>query len=126
MIVDDDKFIIASIERSLHGQKNWQVDTFSDPIEALRQAEKNKYDLFLSDYMMPAMDGLSFLEKINSLQPDSIRLMLSGEDSCELDITAKEKANVFSYVMKPVQKKDLIEKINDALLFFENSQKRAS
>ena len=119
MALDDDKFILASLKRTLRKEKSWQVETYSDPTVALENARDQHYDLFLSDYHMPGIDGIEFLTRIKSLQPSSIRIILSGQDCLDLVQQAIKKAGIYSFVSKPVQQHELIAVINKALEFYE-------
>ena len=122
LALDDDKFILASLQRSLRNEKNWQVETFNDPFDALEHASHQHYDLFLSDYQMMGIDGIEFLARIKSLQPASVRIILSGQDSNELISKAINEAGVYSVVCKPVQQHELIATINLALKDYEMKQ----
>ena len=122
LALDDDKFILASLQRSLRKEKNWQVETFNDPLEALEHAHHQQYDLFLSDYQMPGLDGIEFLAKIKTLQPASVRIILSGQGSNEIAHKAIKEAGVSSVVTKPVQQHELITAINQALKGYEMKQ----
>lgn len=119
MALDDDKFILASLRRSLRKEKNWHVETFFDAEDALADARDKRYDLFLSDYQMPGIDGIEFLTKIKTLQPASMRIILSGQDSMELVQQAIKEAGIYTFVSKPVQQLELIEVINKALQHYE-------
>ncbi len=123
MAVDDDKFILASLQRSLKKQKNWRVETFCDPVAALAHARNQRYDLFLSDYQMPVTDGVRFLTKIKKLQPESIRIMLSGQDAIELVESDVKAADIYSFINKPVQADELIIAITRALQHYRACQK---
>jgi len=122
LALDDDKFILASLLRSLRSEKNWQVDTYNDPTIALEHAHHQNYDLFLSDYQMPGLNGIEFLSRIKLLQPASVRIILSGQDSNELVQKAIKEAGVYSVVSKPVQQHELIATINLALQHYKSKQ----
>lgn len=122
LALDDDKFILASLQRTLRKEKNWHVQTFNDPFDALEHAHHQHYDLFLSDYQMPGLDGIEFLAKIKTLQPASVRIILSGQDSNEIAHKAIKEAGVYSVVTKPVQQHELITAINQALKGYEMKQ----
>jgi CheY-like chemotaxis protein len=55
-----------------------EVETYSSPLEALEAARHDDYDLFISDYRMPVMDGIEFLKATKEIArcraPDSLRL----------------------------------------------------
>lgn len=121
LVLDDDKFILASLQRLLRNNKSWHVDIYNDPFAALEHAHNEHYDLFLSDYQMMGMDGIEFLAQIKSLQPASGRIILSGDCSNELLEKATRDAGVYCVVSKPVQPAELISTINLAL---NNCQKQ--
>ena len=125
LALDDDKFILASLQRSLRKEKNWHVETFNDPFDALEHAHHQQYDLFLSDYQMPGLDGIEFLTKIKSLQATSVRIILSGQENNELAQKAIKEAGVYSVVSKPVQQHELITVIKLALKDYEIQQETA-
>ena len=122
MALDDDKFILASLQRSLRKEKNWQVETFFDVKDALANAQHQRYDLFLSDYQMPGIDGIKFLTLIKELQPISIRIILSGQDGIELVQQAIKEADIYTFVNKPVQQLELINVISEALQHYEEKK----
>ncbi len=117
LLVDDDAFILASLRRSLRKQKDWQVKTFSDPAAALDHVQTQTYDLFLSDYQMPGTDGIAFLTKARALQPDAMRIILSGQDNIEQAGQDVEEAGICRFISKPVQSDELIAAIGHALQY---------
>ena len=119
LLVDDDAFILASLQRSLKKQKDWQIETFCDPVAALARAREQPYDLFLSDYQMPGTDGIKFLAKIRAIQPEAMRIMLSGQDNIERMEANIEAAGIYRFINKPVRADELIAAINHALQYYQ-------
>jgi len=114
LLVDDDEFILASLQRVLRKRKDWLVETSSDPVEALDRVREQRYDMFLSDYQMPGTDGIRFLTKTRSLQPGAIRIMLSGQDNIEQAGQDVEEAGIHYFIGKPVKADELIAAIRHA------------
>src|SRR5688500_964271 len=86
MLVDDEPHILSALKRSLLSQEQasptksdpFTIETFNLPEEALKRAQECPFDLIISDYRMPVMNGVMLLSKIRDLQPDAIRIILSG------------------------------------------------
>jgi response regulator RpfG family c-di-GMP phosphodiesterase len=94
-----------------------QVETFTSPIEALEKARHHPFDLVLSDYRMPVMDGVEFLRQFRSIQPDAARLILSGYADLNALVGAINEARIFRFLTKPWSDFELISAIAQALGF---------
>ena len=88
LIVDDEESILKSLRRLLSltpctaGEVTYKltVDICSSPKEALEKARHTAYDLVLSDFRMPAMNGVQFLKALREIQPDAARLILASAE----------------------------------------------
>ena len=58
LVIDDEDDINLALKVVLEND-GFEVTTFNDPLEALRNLKANLYDLVLLDIRMPTMDGLS-------------------------------------------------------------------
>lgn len=134
LIVDDETSILAALRRLLrvapcaYGNHVFtlEVDTASSPLEALKMAAVEAYDLFISDYRMPEMDGIEFLKQAKALQPDAARLILSGYADLNALARAVNEVGIERFVGKPWNDYDLTSAIAQALahreLLLENRQ----
>jgi two-component system, probable response regulator PhcQ len=134
MLVDDEESILKSLQRLLrvapcsYGNKSFslEVDAFSSPKEALEHAQHEEYDLFLSDFRMPLMDGVEFLKATKAVQPDAARLILSGYADLNALLRAVNEVGIERFIAKPWNDYELMSAIGQALahreLLLENRQ----
>jgi DNA-binding NtrC family response regulator len=86
-----------------------------DPIVALSLIRNNTYKVVISDYMMPKMNGIEFLEILKQDFPEITRIMLTGNADYELEKEAKIKCDLFECLTKPMNMKIIENTINNAL-----------
>lgn len=123
MIVDDEEGILNALRRVLQREPcrygrlayTLEVETFASPRAALERARVAAFDLVLSDYHMPAMDGVEFLRQIALLQPDAVRMILSG--SCDINVITRtiHPADIYGMLPKPWHDDFLLSMIGQAL-----------
>jgi DNA-binding NtrC family response regulator len=127
LIVDDEENILKALRRLLMatpcsaGGKVYslQVDTCIDPRQALDKAFGTPYDLVLSDYRMPGMDGVAFLKEFRELQPNAARLILSGYADLNGLIAAINEAGILRFIAKPWNDYELVTTIAQSLAYQE-------
>ncbi|MEW5944006.1 MAG: response regulator [Pseudomonadota bacterium] len=109
MLVDDEENILNALRRLLAArplheageQKKYTVEIFSAPAKALRRAEDTAFDLVVSDYRMPEMDGVVFLKAFRQLQSEAVRIILSGYADLDGLIGAINEAQIYRFIAKP-------------------------
>ncbi|BAL25718.1 response regulator [Azoarcus sp. KH32C] len=127
LIVDDEESILKALRRLLTltpctvGDKTYKltVDCFASPEAALEKARHTAYDLVLSDYRMPRMDGVAFLKAFRELQPECARLILSGYADLNGLIGAINDAGINRFLSKPWNDYELLSAIGQALALRE-------
>ncbi len=134
MIVDDEEAILKALKRILrlapcaYGNRvfSLEISAFNSPVAALEQARHEAFDLFISDYRMPGMDGVEFLKAVKTIQPDAARLILSGYADLNALVRAVNEVGIDRFVGKPWNDYDLTSAIAQALahreLLLENRQ----
>jgi DNA-binding NtrC family response regulator len=93
--------VIASLKAFLQLETDFNVQTFSDPEEAARFAERNLVDVAISDYLMPKMNGIQLLARLKELQPEASRVLLTGHADKQSAIQAINQVALFQYLEKP-------------------------
>lgn len=114
MIVDDEENVSRALRRALTA-KDIEIELFSHPHEALRRAQTANFDLVISDYRMPDMDGIRLLSEMKQLQPDAMRIIISGHADLEGLIKAVNAAEIFRFISKPWYDHDLTLSVSHAL-----------
>ena len=115
LLVDDEENIIKSLKRVLRPYTEWDVEYYLSADEALKRARSCIFDVIISDYKMPGMDGIDFLAEMKELQPDAMRILLTGTNATETVIDAINVASAYKYITKPWDDKELIDTIISAL-----------
>ena len=127
LIVDDDEFILKALRRLLSmtpctaGEESYKltVECFSSPEDALEKARHTAYDLVLSDYRMPVMNGVQFLKAFREIQPDAARLILSGYADLNGLIGAINEAGISRFISKPWNDYELVSTLGQVLALRE-------
>ena len=114
-IVDDEEMVLTSLESFLALETEYEVDTFLSPQEALGRVAEVDVNLIISDYLMPDMDGISFLSEVRKIKPDVTRIILTGYADKENAIKAINEVGLFQYVEKPWDNDQLLIIIRNGL-----------
>jgi two-component system, cell cycle response regulator CpdR len=88
---------------------------FTEPMLALQHFEVNqsKYEIIISDYRMPAMNGIELLSRIKEINPSVMRVLMSA---FEIEDRIFEQFNcVDKFLQKPIKISDLIKEIQKQL-----------
>ena len=117
MLVDDEENILNALRRCLNKYDNWEIEIYNSGADALRRAQVSTFDLFISDFRMPEMNGVEFLSQAKQLQPNAVRVILSGYTDLEALMGAINEAEIFRFINKPWNDNELILTIEQALKY---------
>lgn len=113
LVVEDDKDLNGLICTCFENN-NFNASACYNGLEALELFEKNKFDIILSDIMMPVLDGFSFVEKIRNQNTNIPIIFMTARD----DKFSKQlgyKIGIDDYIVKPFDIDELILKVNAIL-----------
>jgi two-component system NtrC family sensor kinase len=117
LIVDDEKNILKSLQRMLRTQP-YIVKTAATPSEAIEMCTKEDFHVIIGDYRMPEMNGTDMFFEINQINPDSIKIILSGYADINIITEALNKEYINKYILKPWNDENLKKEIEKSVSHF--------
>lgn len=121
LLVDDDPLVLRALERQLRNilrspRPAYRIETHTRPAEALQRAREAVFDVVISDYRMPEMNGVAFLCALRAIQPAAARLILSGHADLGGLADAVNEAGIMRFLTKPWDEAELVFAIENALM----------
>lgn len=111
LIVDDNALGLAA-RRSVLQELGHRVHTCSSPQDALEQCKAHDFDLVITDYRMPQMDGTQFIQELRKDHPDIPVILISGftdalglsESSTGADVVIQKSAQEVARLIRAVNR----------------------
>jgi len=113
LIVDDDLAFRVGTTAMLEDQ-GYTTGSAVSGEEALRIVSETRYDLVLSDLVMPGINGIELVSGIHKIQPDLPIIMVTGFASVSTAVEAMRRG-AYDYVTKPSDNDEMLIKIQRAL-----------
>jgi len=121
LVVDDDSDFLSSVSTLLRNE-GYRVDTARTGAEAIEKCSEEFYALALIDVRLPDMDGIQIMEVIEESDPKMRKIIVTGYPRIE-DTQRALDYGAHAYLIKPVDPKTLLEKIEKQLKERENELK---
>ena len=103
LLVDDEPDILESLGDLFSAAlPDARVVTAASGDAAIAILGKQQVDLIVSDFKMPGMNGLQFLEKARALAPQVPRIMMTAFPDLEIAIAAINEARIETFFTKPL------------------------
>ena len=100
LLVDEDTEVLELTQTFLEREDDaLDVETVTSAPAALEELEAASFDCVVSDYSMPEMTGIEFLEAVRERSPGLPFFFFTGKDSTEIEAVA-ESADITGYVQK--------------------------
>jgi len=113
LIVDDDPKLLKMLQRTLV-YEGLNVSTANNGLEALPLVEARHPDLIIVDWMMPKMDGISFINRLRDAEDKTMVLMLTARDAIENRVEGLE-SGADDYLVKPFAPAELVARVHAML-----------
>lgn len=115
LCIDDERNVLRSIQR-LFLDEGIEVITAGSGEEGVKiLGEVSPIHLVISDYRMPGMDGVEFLEQVYDRWPETIRIVLSGYADIASIVEAVNKGHIYQFIPKPWNDDELQLAVSNAL-----------
>lgn len=115
LVIDDDP-VDAKMIVSVLKNKGYEAAFVTDGASGVRELENNRYDLVLTDLMMPDFDGMGVLNHVTEKFPATKCVILTGYATIKSSVEAIKKG-AFDYITKPISSGELLISVEKALKF---------
>lgn len=120
LFVDDERDNVEALERIF--RKKYSCLKATSGTEALRLLKAHDVSIIISDQRMPEMTGVEMLEKSLALRPEAVRILLTGYTDIESVIAAVNSGQIYRYITKPWDPRDLEVTVQRAVEHYEMTQ----
>lgn len=113
LVIDDDANTLASLARAFR-LAGHEASVCDNAARAVELAKAERFDLILSDVVMPGRDGIALLEDLKNAGVDSTIVMMSGQASIEMAVKAT-RLGASDFLEKPISTEKLLLTVENAL-----------
>ena len=113
MIVDDESLALSRLKRLLNENGIEDITAFDNPIDALKEITKTKFDAVFLDISMPNITGLELADSIIQLEPKTFIIFQTAYSEFALEAY---KSGGMGYLVKPIDSNDIkniLEKVRN-------------
>lgn len=111
ILVVDDAALVRAYYRAILEEAGFRVGEALNGLEALETLLAGAVDLLVVDINMPQMDGVTFLRTLRQREGSiaSIPALVTSTESAEADLAAARAAGANYYLVKPVEREQLVQ-----------------
>ncbi|MCK4966960.1 sigma-54-dependent Fis family transcriptional regulator, partial [bacterium] len=113
LLIDDDKLILKLLKKEL-GDAGYEVKTAEGGADGFEKFKSGSYDLLITDYMMPDIDGIELMQKVKAIDPDFPVIVFTAYGTVK-NATDALRMGAVDYIEKPLDKEELLFRIKNVL-----------
>lgn len=123
LCVDDEPNMLSALKRQMRAKYNIvTAESAQDALGILKN--DGPFDVIISDFRMPQMDGAEFLTKAKEIDPTATRILLTGQASLEGLQSAVNNGQIYKILLKPCSAEDLRDAMSGAIK--QRTEKKAT
>ncbi len=111
LLVDDSRDTLAALESILR-RRGYEVVCATSPQTGLEFAENQSFDVVVTDFKMPGMNGMDFIRRLENLHPKAHMVLITGHPS-ECETNSDRAPDVDAYFVKPFDPALFLKTISD-------------
>jgi len=121
LLLDDEPNILKALRRCIGSGRSSDdreplvIETFTSAAKALERMEEQDFDVVITDYRMPEMDGVEFLQRVIEINPATRRLLMSAYADRTALVAAVNDARIMGFLEKPWNDQELRATVDDVL-----------
>jgi two-component system sensor histidine kinase/response regulator len=130
--VDDEKTVLNRLQIELTKVLGDQyliepAESGEDALEFIEEllTEGIELPLIISDQIMPGMKGDELLAQVNDITPKTLKILLTEQANTDIIENAINKANLYRYISKPWESKDLQLTVTEAIKSYQKEKQLA-
>lgn len=113
LVIDDEQIVCQLLKRTL-GEKKYDVEIAEDGDIALEKTKKNFFNLLITDFKMPKVDGMDVLKEIKKCNPHIEVIIITGYPTIASAVEAI-KIGAFDYICKPFDVQGMLSTVSRCL-----------
>lgn len=112
LVVDDEPMIVSLLSTILR-EKGWEVTEAGSGTDAIDQLDRARFDVILTDLVMPGDSGIDLLRAAKEIHPDVEVILMTGYATADTAIEAMRNG-AFHYIMKPLKPEEVVNLVEKA------------
>ncbi len=113
LLIDDDTDMCRLLSHFLQ-RKGFETDTAHSGAKGIAKFKEQNFDVVLSDFRLPDMDGRKVLQEIKAISQDVIVIIITGYSDVKMAVDVM-RHGAFDYITKPLIPEEVINVINRGL-----------
>jgi DNA-binding NtrC family response regulator len=111
LLMDDDVISLNMFKNALELYGHY-CRAYLYPTEGLEDFLSNDYDVIISDYKMPLVNGVDILKSMKKVKPDTKVIIYTGQSDSHIENDAK-KYGAYRFFLKPINWSEMLDVLNE-------------